>query len=183
MPSECGNAIAPSMCMRLPSAGAPHGAGEIAEAVRGKQRGLFERRNEKRAGQMRLVVLDAVKFRGKFCGIDIERRGERFRNSHELGHHLGALASETRHPQWRTEAWCPGAPRDCAGWRCGDFGKRDARCVQAIADRRRGKSRRVFHAVKAFFFDGGDQAAIADDRRGGVAVIGVDSKDVHPVMK
>ena len=40
--------------------GSPHGAGEIAEAIRGEQRGLIERRNEKCAGQMRLVMLDAM---------------------------------------------------------------------------------------------------------------------------
>ena len=58
--------------------------------------------------------------------------------------------------------------------------ERDACGVQAIADGRRRKPRRVLHAVKAFFFDGGDQAAVRNDRRGGIAVVGIDSKDVHP---
>src|SRR5580700_12332103 len=46
---------------------APHGAGEIAEAVGGKQGGLLERGNKKSAGEMRLVVLHAVKLRFDFC--------------------------------------------------------------------------------------------------------------------
>ena len=41
-------------------AGSPHGAGEIAQAVGGKQRGLLKRRDKKRAAQMRLVVFDAM---------------------------------------------------------------------------------------------------------------------------
>ena len=76
--------MAPSMCMRLPLAGSPHGAGEIAQAVGGEQRGLFERRNEKRAGQMRLVMLDAMKFGANLFGRDVERLRQRFGNAHEL---------------------------------------------------------------------------------------------------
>ena len=38
----------------------PHRAGEIAEPVGGEDGGSFERRDEKSAGHMRGVVLDAV---------------------------------------------------------------------------------------------------------------------------
>src|SRR5256884_538322 len=53
-------------------AGAPHGAGEIAESVGGKQRGAFERRNEKAAREMRQVVLDAVELGNKLLGIGLK---------------------------------------------------------------------------------------------------------------
>src|SRR6267378_6049148 len=42
----------------IASSGAPHGARKIAKPVGGKQGGSFERRNEKAARQMRLVMLD-----------------------------------------------------------------------------------------------------------------------------
>jgi hypothetical protein len=57
----------------------------------------------------------------------------------------------------------------------------DAGGVQAVANRGRRKPCRVFNAVKAFFLDGGDQAAVCDQCCGGIAVIRVDSQDVHPV--
>ena len=60
------------------------------------------------------------------------------------------------------------------------FADRDSSGVQAVADRGRRKSRRVLHAVKALFLDGSDQAAVRNDRRGGIAVVGIDSQDVHP---
>src|SRR5437879_1331366 len=50
----------------IAGASAPHGASEIAEAVGGKQRGMFERRNKKAASQMRLVVFDVVILCTKF---------------------------------------------------------------------------------------------------------------------
>ena len=43
-----------------------------------------------------------------------------------------------------------------------------------------GKSRRIFHAVETLFLDRGDQLPIRNDRRRGIAVIRVDSQNVHP---
>src|SRR2546426_8444076 len=37
---------------------------------------------------------------------------------------------------------------------------------RSIANRLRGKSRRILHAIEPFFFDRGDEAAIADNRSG-----------------
>src|SRR5712675_478551 len=42
---------------------APHRAGKIAQSIRGEESSVFEGRNEKRARQMRLVMLDAMEFR------------------------------------------------------------------------------------------------------------------------
>ena len=46
-------------------AGAPHGAGKIAEAVGGEQRGLIERRNVESAGEVRAMMLDAMELRAR----------------------------------------------------------------------------------------------------------------------
>ena len=111
---------------------------------------------------------------------DIESLRERFGNSHERRHHFGAFARKARHPQGVQELRSQARPGIARNGDVVDFRERDARGVQAVADRRRRKSRRVLHAIKAFFFDGGDQAAVRNDRRGSIAVIGIDSKDVHP---
>ena len=59
------------------------------------------------------------------------------------------------------------------------FGERDACGFQTIADRGGWKSRRIFHAVKSFFLDGGNQTAVGNQGRRGIAVIRVDSKYMH----
>src|SRR2546422_6864468 len=65
-------------------AGAPHRAGEIAESVGGKQRGAFERRNEKAAREMRQVVLDAVELGSQLLGIGFKGCRQRFGNTREF---------------------------------------------------------------------------------------------------
>jgi len=45
----------------IAAARAPHGAGEIAEAIGGEQGGVFKRGNEEGAGEMGLMVLHSVK--------------------------------------------------------------------------------------------------------------------------
>ncbi len=123
--------------MRLPRPGPPHRTGEIAEPIGGKQRGLIERRNEKRAGQVRLVMLDAMILGSNFVRRDIERLRERFRNSHESGHHFRPLAGKTRHPQG-VQQFCPEARPGIARDRdVVDFAERNAGGVQAVANRRR----------------------------------------------
>jgi len=47
--------------------------------------------------------------------------------------------------------------------------------VETITDRRDRKSRAVLDPVESFFFDGGYELAISNDRRGGVSVISVNS--------
>src|SRR5258708_29360140 len=46
---------------RVPCTGPPHRRNEIAEPVDRKQRGAFKRRDEKRTGEMRAMVLDVMK--------------------------------------------------------------------------------------------------------------------------
>src|SRR5260370_18249672 len=137
-------------------AGAPNGAREIAESVGGKQRGAFERRNKKTARKMRLVVLDAVKLCAEFFGISIKGGSQRLRYTRELRENFDAVPRERRHAQ-RVKKFCAQpAVRVSRHGNVLDFREREARFLQAITDRLPGKSRRVFHAVEAFFLDRGD---------------------------
>jgi hypothetical protein len=125
-------------------------------------------------------MLDAV-IRGANClRRNIEFLRESFRDSRELAHHFQSLESKARHAQG-VQKFCPEArPRIARDGDVVDFANGDARGVQAVADGRRRKSRRVLHTIEALFLDGGDQAAVRDNGRGGVAVVGIDSKDEHP---
>src|SRR5438034_8906886 len=78
---------------------APHGAGKVAKAIGREQERVFEGRNEKRARQMSLVVLDAMKIRANLFGIGIESRSQRFRDTREFRENFEALARERRHAQ------------------------------------------------------------------------------------
>lgn len=55
----------------------------------------------------------------------------------------------------------------------------NARGVETVANRLLGKTGAVFDAIKAFFFDRGDQSAVFDDCRRSIAVIRVDAENVH----
>ena len=50
-----------------------HRRGEVAEAVHRQDRGLLERRDEERARDVRLVVLDVVELRAQLALLDAER--------------------------------------------------------------------------------------------------------------
>ena len=102
-------------------AGAPHGAGEIAEPVRGQQRGLVERRNEKRARQVRLVVLDAVILGSNLAPARHRMPSPALPESPRTGPSLLFFRWQNSASSGRTGALSRGAPRDCAGWRCGQL--------------------------------------------------------------
>ena len=59
------------------------------------------------------------------------------------------------------------------------FRELHAGLVEAILNRARRQSRRVFHAIQAFFFYRRKQAPVGDDRRRSVRVISIDSKNDH----
>ncbi len=160
--------------------GSPHRAGKIAETIRGQQCGLVERRHEKRARQVRLMMFDAVEFGSNLVRGNIERPPKRFRNSGKLAQHFYSLSRKTRHPQSVKELSPKASPGIARDRDVVDFRQRNAGSVQAVTDSRRRKSRSILHTVKAFFFNGGDQAAVCNNRRGGIAVVGIDSQDVHP---
>src|SRR3974390_170390 len=140
---------------------------------------MIERRNEVAAGQVRLVVLDAVEGGVDLFGIAVKRLGQRFRNPRKFGEDLGALLRERRHTdrvkQLGGEAGerVPG-PRDMV-----DIRKRDARFFQAIADGCRWKPGCVLDPIEPFFLNRGHQLAVAHQRCGSVPVIRVNSQNIH----
>src|ERR1700693_5346540 len=80
-------------------ANTPHGAGKIAEAIGGEKGGALERRNKKTAGQMGLMMLDAMKFGFYFLWVGVEGSGQSFGDARKGGENLGALTHERRHAQ------------------------------------------------------------------------------------
>src|ERR1700730_4800261 len=78
---------------------APHGAGKIAETIGGQKCGALKGRNKKTAGQMGLMMLDAMKFSFYFSRVCVKGRGERFGNASKRMENLGALTRERRHAQ------------------------------------------------------------------------------------
>jgi hypothetical protein len=75
---------------------APHGAGKIAEAIGGEKGGGLEGRNKKTAGQMGLMMLNAMKFSFYFLWVSVEGRGERLGNAGKCSDNLGTLTRERR---------------------------------------------------------------------------------------
>ena len=50
---------------------------------------------------------------------------------------------------------------------------------QTVTNRLLGKARAMFDAIETLLFDRGDQSAVFDDCRRSIAVIRVDSENVH----
>src|ERR1700736_3627057 len=140
--------------------GSPHGAGEIAKPICGKQSGVFEGRNEKRAGQVCLMVFDTMELRSYLIWRYIKGLRDGFWNAHKASHHFGSLTGKARHLQGIHELCSQARPRVSWNGNMADLRKSDAGGVQAIANRRGWKSSGVFHTVKSFFLNGRDQATV-----------------------
>ena len=164
-------AVSPARC--------PHGAGEVAQAVGGEHRGAIKRRNEKCAGQMCTVVLDAMKARANAFRIGVERLRQGFGNTGELRENFGAFQREARHPQRVEHLGAQPRPGIARNSDVVHFPHRETCFAQTVADGLGGKTRRVFYAVEALFFTGGNQTTVANNGRRGVAVIRIDSENVH----
>src|ERR1700737_1927116 len=143
----------------IAAARTPHGAGEIAKPVGREQSGTFKRRNEKAAGQMSEVMLDAMELGREFFGGGIERPSQRFGDTGELGQNLDAFARKRGHAQGVKKF----GAKACVGIaRHGDVmdvGKWETSFLQTIADSLRGEARGVLDAIETFFFDSGDEPA------------------------
>src|ERR1700737_1160205 len=85
------------------AAASPHRARKISKPVGGKQRRALEWRDKKGAGQVRLMVLDSVKFRRNRFRVTIERCCQRLWHSCELRKDLGTPARKRRHAQRITQ--------------------------------------------------------------------------------
>src|SRR2546423_4293708 len=68
----------------------PHRAGEITQAIRGKQSRLLKWGYKESARQMGLVMLYTMKFSRDTCRIDLKTARERLANSGELRQDLGS---------------------------------------------------------------------------------------------
>src|SRR6266699_2419558 len=135
---------------------APHRAGKVAEPVGGKKRGAFEGGNEKSTRKMCLVVLDAMELRVNLLGVGIEGGCKRLGNTRKFRKNFDACLRERRHAQ-RIKKFCAQPCVRVSRYRdVIDVRECEARFLQAITDRLRGKSCRVLHAVEAFFLDRSD---------------------------
>ena len=157
----------------------PHGTGKIAETVGGKDGGVLKGRDEIGAGEMRGVMFDAMELRADFFRRSFEGGSEIFVNSGETFHDARAIEREFGHAHRETQFGAEARPGIAGDGDVVHFGKFHAGLVQAILDRAHRKAGRVFHAVQALFFDGGEQAAVGDNRGGGVGVVCVDAQDDH----
>ena len=127
-------------------------------------------------------MLDAMKSGFEFARVGVERGGESLGDAGERGEDFGALAGERGHAQGIKqfgEKTRVGISRD------GDMidvGESEACFLEAVANGLHGKTSGVFYAIETLFFDGGDELAVADNRSGSVAVVGIDSQNVHRVI-
>ena len=129
------------------------------------------------------MVLNAMEFREKFLGIPIENPSQCFRYARELYKHFGALASERGHAEGVPEFCCQAGIGIAGDGYVVDFAWRKAGFLEAVADCGGRESGGIFYAVETFLFHGGDELAVAEYGCGGVAVIGVDAKNVHLLMR
>src|SRR5215470_35382 len=157
----------------------PHGAGEIAESVGGKNGGAFEGRDEKSAGHVRGVVLDVMELAGDAFRSDIEGSGKVFADAREACQRAGAIDRETRHANRVAKLGEHSRTGIARNGDVIDFCELYTRAIEAKLDRARRKPGSVFHAIQPLFFDGGDQAAVDNDSRGCIRVIRVDPKNYH----
>jgi hypothetical protein len=70
-------------------------------------------------------------------------------------------------------------PRIAGDRKVVDLLRREAGHFEADADRVAREAGPVFYAAEAFFFDGGDERAVAKQRSRDVTVVGVDAENVH----
>ncbi len=152
-------------------------AREVAEAVDGEDGGLLERRDEEGAGDVGLMVLDVVHPRSDRVPLHPEGLGE-------LAAHAGGVLesllqeAEARRVAERAEELLPrvrlrvGADGDVV-----DVGDREAGVRETPSGCLRRKPRAVLDSVEALLLGRRDELALHDERRGGVAVVGVESED------
>jgi hypothetical protein len=111
--------------------------------------------------------------------IDVERGGEVGVNPFELLHGPIAIKREPGHLNRIKELGGNSRPGVARNGNVIDVLERESGLRQAVADRGRGESRRVLHAVEAFFFHRRHQPPIAHDRRRGVGVISINAQNIH----
>ena len=157
-----------------------HRRGEVAEAVDGEDRGVLERRDEERARDVRLVVLDVVEAGGEGVRLDPEPLRERradvadARRVLEAGLEVaGARAVADRAQQLLAEVRLRVA-------RDGDVVELlglQARVGEAPRGGQRREAGAVLDAVETLLLGGCDELAVDDESCGRVTVEGVEPQD------
>ena len=159
-----------------------HRADEIAHAVDRENGGLLEGRDEKTSGDVRLVVLDAVKLGPQFRLLSADRVGKLLRQRKRFaltsqavndGPQAGAMPGDERQPATHVRARIE---RDC---NMVEGRGVDAGGLQAPPNRLRGKAGPMFDAIEPFFLNRGNELAVNDEGGRGVAVVSVYAKDIH----
>src|SRR5579863_931425 len=158
---------------------APHRTGKIAQPIGRKQRRFLEWRTKKCAGQMRHVMFDSMELCRQACRIRIKRRGQCFTDAGKFRQHLDSFSRKRRHAQRVKEFSSQPRVWIARHRHVVHILRRDSRRLQAIANRRRWKSRRVFHAIEALFFHRGDQLSVAQNRSRSISMVRIDAKNIH----
>ncbi len=160
----------------------PHRGDEIAKTVNRQQRGALERRNEEATREMCQMMFDIVELRAQVSFRDAEDTCEidfhvtHFRSVRETILRLTKHAETRRCVQNLLVQVRRRIARDADVVHVLES---HAGGIEAVTDRLFGKTRAVLDAIEALFFGGGDQSAVFDDCRRSIAVIRVDSEDVH----
>jgi hypothetical protein len=162
---------------------APRRADEIAEPVDGADGGVVERRHERRARQVRRMMLDKARTGPHPFVLEAERVGEDHRQRANAGQVAGARRDRSPRPLPEEKPRLapemrPRVPRDGEDV---DVGRHQATHLQARLHRLPRHAGIVLDPPIALFLDGRDELPITNQRRRHVAVVGVDAQDVHVV--
>src|ERR1043165_1468150 len=176
----------------------PHRRDEITEAVYRKQRRALERRDVERACEVRAMMLHVMKpctqtlLRNiqSICQIVFQvthLRGVREpirdltkQSSASLFFSIAATAKTLRRALRRKENLLMQVSRRVArDADVFDLRERTARGLKTILDGLCRKPCAMFFAIEPLFLHGCDQSPVADDGRGSIAVISIDSQNVH----
>jgi hypothetical protein len=157
-----------------------HRAREVSEAIDRHHRGLVVRRDEERARDVGLVVLDVVELRAQRPGLDVQGVRE---DGPDVAHPRRVLESRfqvarRRRPPDRSQQLLREVRARVAADRyMVELGRRNTALREAPRCRERREACSVFHAVEAFFLRGRDELAVDHERSRRVAVVRIQTQD------
>src|SRR5262245_41907282 len=132
------------------------------------------------------MVLDPVHDRSPVAGTEAERLGQRVWNRPDatiIGRPIADQSTRRAMSQGEQDLSREMRARIARHADVIDVGGRDAGHVQARLNRLMRKPGDMLDAAEAFLFDGCDELAVAHDDRRHVAVIGVDTENVHGIER
>src|SRR6266478_9646917 len=118
---------------------------------------MLEGRNEESARQVRLVMLDAMKFCRDLFGIGVKGRSQGLRNTDEFRKHFDTSPRERGHAQSVKKFRAQPRVRISRHGNMIDVRECESCFLQAVTNGLRRESRGVLHPVEAFFLNCGDQ--------------------------